>query len=146
MSPTENSPPEMIQYLSVEQILIAHTELIKRYGGSEGVRDRGLLESAVFRPQASAFGKDAYVTLFEKCAVLGYSLIQNHSFVDGNKRIGFAAIHLMLLINGYDLTSITKEETAMAENIASGKMRETGIVQWLKQCSKKSLRKSKDKR
>jgi len=119
-------------------VLAAHSALIKRYGGSQGVRDKGLLESAVFRPQASAFGQDAYPTLFEKCAALGYSLIQNHPFVDGNKRTGFAATHLMLLINGYDLTSTSNEEIVMAESVASGKMREPDIILWLKQHSKKN--------
>ena len=137
MPPIRNSPNEVIQYLSIEQVLATHTALIKRYGGSEAIRDRGLLKSAVFRPQASAFGQDAYPTLFEKCTVLGYSLIQNHPFVDGNKRTGFAAMHLMLLINGYDLTSTTQEEIDMAENIASGKMHESEITEWLKQHSKK---------
>lgn len=140
MPPTGNLPNETIKYLSLEQILAAHVALIKRYGGSQGIRDQGLLESALFRPQASAFGQEAYLTLFEKCAVLGYSLIQNHPFIDGNKRTGFAAMHLMLLINGYDLTSIPKEEIATTESIASGKMHEPEITQWLKQHSqKKSL-------
>lgn len=137
MSPTRSSLTKPIQYLSVEQVLAAHAALIKRYGGSQGIHDQGLLESAVFRPQASAFGQEAYPTLFEKCAVLGYSLIQNHPFLDGNKRTGFAAMHLMLLINGYDLTSTTEKEIAMAENIASGKMHEPEIAQWFKQHSKK---------
>lgn len=139
MPPTESSPTEAIQYLSLEQVLAAHTVLIKRYGGSGGVFNKGLLESAVFRPQASVFGQEAYPTLFEKCAALGYSLIQNHPFIDGNKRTGFAAMHLMLLINGYDLTSTTKEEIALAEDIASGKMHEPEITQWLKQHSRKKI-------
>ena len=137
MAHTGNSPTEAIQYLSVEQVLATHVELIKRYGGKQGVRDRGLLESAVFRPQASAFGQEAYPTLFEKCAVLGYSLIQNHPFLDGNKRTGFAAMHLMLLINGYDLTSSTTEEVGMTENVASGKMHESEITLWLREYSRK---------
>lgn len=137
MSHTGNSPTEAIQYLSVEQVLAAHAELIKRYGGNQGVRDRGLLESAVFRPQASAFGQEAYPTLFEKCAVLGYFLIQNHLFLDGNKRTGFAAMHLMLLINGYDLTSTAIEEVEMTENVASGKMHESEIALWLREHSRK---------
>ncbi|MFH1996671.1 MAG: type II toxin-antitoxin system death-on-curing family toxin [Candidatus Omnitrophota bacterium] len=138
MPPTENLPAEATKYLSIEQVLAGHAKLIERYGGSRGIRDQGLLESAVFRPQASAFGQEAYPTLFEKCAVLGYSLIRNHPFLDGNKRTGFAALHLMLLINGYDLTSSSKEEIAMTENAASGKMRESEIAQWLKQYSKKN--------
>ena len=137
MSPTGSSLTKPIEYLNVEQVLAAHVALIKRYGGSQGIHDQGLLESAVFRPQASAFGQEAYPTLLEKCAVLGYSLIQDHHFLDGNKRTGFAAMHLMLLINGYDLTSTSEKEIAMAENIASGKMDEPEIAQWLKQHSKK---------
>lgn len=137
MPPTENSPTEAIKYLSVEEVLTAHTELVRRYGGSHGIRAQGLLESAIFRPQGSVFGEDAYPTLFEKCAVLGYSLIKNHPFIDGNKRTGFAAMHLMLLINGHDLTSIFKEEVAMAEAVVSGKMHELKIAQWLKEHSKK---------
>lgn len=137
MLPIANSPHKLIRYLDLEQVLTAHAVLVKRFGGSQGIRDKGLLESAVFRPQASAFGWDAYPTLFEKCAVLGYSLIQNHPFVDGNKRTGFAVMHLMLLINGYDLTSTPKEEIVMAESVASGKMKEFEIVLWIKKHSKK---------
>jgi len=144
MPPTGSSQTKGdIQYLSLEQVLAAHAALIKRYGGSQGIFNQGLLESAVFRPQASAFGQEAYPTLFEKCACIGYSLIQNHPFIDGNKRTGFAAMHLMLLINGYDLTSTAKEEITMAENIASGKMQEPEIVQWLKKHSKKKAPKVK---
>jgi len=143
MSPTRSSPTETIQYLSLEQVIVAHAALIKHYGGSESIFNQGLLESAIFRPQATAFGQEAYPTLFEKCAVLGYSLIQNHPFIDGNKRAGFAGMHLMLLINGFDLNSTTKEEISLAENIASGKMRETEIVQWLKQHFKKKTPEAK---
>jgi len=81
MLPTRNSPRKAIKYLSSEQILAIHEALIKRYGGSHGIRDRGLFESAVFRPQTTVFGEGAYLTLFEKCAVLGYSIIQNHPFL-----------------------------------------------------------------
>lgn len=139
MPPTASSPNEAIQYLSLEQVLAVHEMLIKRYGGSQGIFNQGLLESAVFRPQATAFGQEAYPTLFEKCACIGYSLIQNHPFTDGNKRTGFAAMHLMLLINGYDLNSTAEQEIVMAENVASGKMRESEIVQWLKQHSRKKV-------
>ena len=137
MSPTRNSPREIIKYLSPEQILIIYEVLIKRYGGSCGIRDRGLLESAVFRPQTTIFGEEAYPTPFEKCAVLGYSIIQNHSFLDGNKRVGFAVMHLMLLINGYDMVSTAEEEISMTEDVASGKIHEAEIVKWLKQHSRK---------
>ncbi len=137
MPPTGNLQGEAIKYLSPKQIFAIHKTLIKRYGGSHGTRDRGLFESAVFRPQTTLFGEEAYPTLFEKCAVLGYSIIQNHPFLDGNKRAGFAAMHLMLLINGYDLASTTEEETGMTGDIASGKTHEAEIAKWLRQHSKK---------
>lgn len=137
MTPIENSPTEEVKYLSLEQVLATHKALIKRYGGSQGVRDRGLLESAVLRPQASAFAQEAYPDLFEKCAVLGYSIIQNHPFVDGNKRTGFAAMHLILLINSYDLISSSEEEVAMTEDIACRKIHEPEVAIWLKEHSKK---------
>lgn len=140
MPPTGNSPTEEIKYLGIEQVLAIHEILIDRYGGSRGIHNRGLLESAVFRPQASAFGKDAYSTLFEKCAVLGYSLIQNHPFSDGNKRTGFACMHLILLINGYDLKSTSKEEIAITEDVASGNVHEPDLVEWLKKHSTKKRR------
>jgi len=137
MPPTENSPTKETKYLTLEQVLVAHAALIKQYGGSYGIREQGLLDSAMFCPQTSVFGQDAYPTLFEKCAVLGYSLIQNHPFVDGNKRTGFAAMHIMLLANGFDLTSNKAEEVAMAEKVASGKMDEAEISVWLKKHSRK---------
>lgn len=139
MPPTGSSPTEEIKYLGIEQVLAIHEILIERYGGSRGIHNRGLLESAVFRPQASAFGKDAYPALFEKCAVLGYSLIQNHPFSDGNKRTGFACMHLILLINGYDLKSTSKEEIAITEDVASGNVREPDLVEWLKKHSTKKV-------
>ena len=137
MKPIEDSPAKGIKYLTLEQVLVAHAALIKRYGGDPGIRDKGLLESAIFRPRASAFGEDAYPGLFEKCAVLGHSIIKNHPFVDGNKRTGFACIHLMLLINGYDLTITASDEIAMTEKIASGKMHEPEIASWLEKHSEK---------
>jgi death-on-curing protein len=137
MLPIKNSPSKAVKYLSVEQILEIHEVLIKRYGGSHGIRDGGLLESAVFRSQTVIFGEEAYPTLFEKCAVLGYSIIQNHPFLDGNKRAGFAAIHLMLLINAYDLTSTSEEEISMTKDVASGKIHEVEIAKWLKLNTKK---------
>ncbi len=143
MPHTKNSPIEPVKYLRLEQVLAVHTTLIERYGGRHGIRDKGLVESAVFRPQTTVFGREAYPDFFGKCAVLGYSLIQNHPFIDGNKRTGFAAMHLMLLMNGYDLTSSTTEEVKMAEKTASGKMKESEIALWLKKHSKKKRPKTK---
>ena len=87
-------------YIRVDDILIIHADLIKRYGGGEGIGDAGLLESALFRPQTGH-----YPTLIDEAAALWESLSQNHPFVDGNKRTAFAATYVFLAINGLDITA-----------------------------------------
>src|SRR6266853_1189053 len=85
-------------YLTVGEVLQIHHQLIENYGGAYGLRDMGLLESAVFRPQIGY-----YNTIAEEAAALIESLANNHPFLDGNKRVAFAAAHTFLLVNGYDL-------------------------------------------
>lgn len=127
----------MILYLSFEQVLFIHKKLIEAYGGSDGIRDEKLLDSAVFRPQTSAFGEDAYPDLFTKAAVLMHSIVKNHPFVDGNKRTGFGAMHLMLSANGYELKASIEEVIELGINVAKGELNEKTITAWIKTHSKK---------
>ena len=90
----------MSDYLTVAEVLAMHTDQIERYGGSHGVRDRGLLEAALYRPQTGY-----YADLIEEAAALWESLAQNHPFIDGNKRTAFAAMYTFLAINGARLTA-----------------------------------------
>lgn len=92
-----------MNYLTAEQILFLHARLVAETGGSHGVRDLNMLLSAVSRPQASFDDQDLYLDLFHKAAALLDSLINNHPFVDGNKRTGIAAAALFLQANGYRL-------------------------------------------
>ncbi len=94
----------MTDYLTVAEVLAMHLDQIERYGGSHGVRDPGLLESALFRPQTGY-----YADLIEEAAALWESLSQNHPFLDGNKRTAFAAIYTFLAINGAQLTATAQE-------------------------------------
>ena len=87
-------------YIRVEDILAIHADQIERYGGGEGIRDPGLLEAALFRPQTGY-----YPTLIDEAAALWESLSQNHPFVDGNKRTAFAATYVFLAINGREITA-----------------------------------------
>jgi death-on-curing protein len=87
-------------YLLVAEVLAIHTDQIERYGGSQGVRDPGLLEAALFRPQTGY-----YADLIEEAAALWESLAQNHAFIDGNKRVAFAVTYTSLEINGAWLTA-----------------------------------------
>ena len=91
-------------YIRVDDILAIHTDQIERYGGGQGIRDPGLLEAALFRPQTGY-----YPTLIDEAAALWESLSQNHPFVDGNKRTAFAATYVFLAINRLDITATDDE-------------------------------------
>jgi death on curing protein len=90
----------MTDYLTIAEVLAIHVDQIERYGGSQGVRDQGLLEAALYRPQTGY-----YADLIEEAAALWESLAQNHPFIDGNKRTAFAATYTFLAINGATLTA-----------------------------------------
>ncbi len=94
----------MTDYLTTVEVLAMHTDQLERYGGGEGVRDYGLLESALYRPQTGY-----YADLMEEAAALWESLSQNHPFIDGNKRTAFAATYTFLAINGARLTADARE-------------------------------------
>ena len=110
------------------------------------MRDQELLESAVYRPQASFGGEDLYPDLFSKAAALGHSIIKNHPFVDGNKRPGFEAMRLMLRQNGYDIRASVDTKFNFVLAIAEGKIKEQAIADWLKHHSRRrrTLRKRSD--
>ncbi len=126
-----------MKYLSLEEIIEAQKILLKKYGGDSGIRDHGLLESAVHRPQATVFGNDAYASLFDKAAVICQSLLMNHAFVDGNKRAAFAACHLTLLINGWNVTATHTEIYDFLIKAIKDHLDWQGISAWLEKNSKK---------
>ena len=121
-----------MKYLTDSEVAVIHARLIQRTGGSKGIRDIGLLESAVARPQATFDQKELYPTLWEKAAALMGSLISNHAFVDGNKRVGFVTVGLFLERNGQTLTATNDEVVELAMKIAQGKMGLEEIAQELK--------------
>ncbi|MBI2095677.1 MAG: type II toxin-antitoxin system death-on-curing family toxin [Candidatus Omnitrophica bacterium] len=126
-----------MRYLTLGELVEAHRVLLERYGGSAGMRDQGLLESAIHRPQASVFGKEAYPTVFDKAAALCHSLLLNHPFIDGNKRVAFAACHLTLMMNGYSLTSSSIETYDFLIRVIKNHPDWTEISSWLKAHCKK---------
>ena len=117
-----------MNYLYPKQVLYLYRQIIQQSGGTIGLRDEGLLESAVYRPQASFGGQDLYPDLLSKVAALGHSIILNHPFVDGNKRAGFEAMRLMLRLNGYDLHASFEAKFDFVMEIAKGKLTEQGIA------------------
>lgn len=117
-------------YLSAEQILFLHARIVEETGGSHGVRDLGLLQSAVARPQATFGGEDLYPGTWKKAAALMESLIGNHPFVDGNKRTGVAAAGLFLTRNGFELTASNEELEAFAISVAEKRTTFDNMARW----------------
>jgi len=123
-------------YLSTIHVLAIHDQMIKRFGGLPGVRDLGLIESAVGRPQASFDGKDLYKTIFSKAAALLQSLLKNHPFVDGNKRTALTSAGIFLKLNQYQLMNNHDNEVNFALKVDNEKLTIEQIADWLKKHSK----------
>jgi death on curing protein len=118
----------MTDYLTVIEVLAIHDDQIERYGGSSGVRDRGLLEAALFRPQTGY-----YADLIEEAAALWESLSQNHPFIDGNKRTAFAVTYTFLAINGARLAATAVETQDFVLGLyAAGTFSFEHLNQWLR--------------
>lgn len=121
----------MTIFLDIHDVLEIHECVIRETGGGAGIRDRGLLESAVAQPQASFGGKDLCQTLEEKAAAYCFSIVMNHPFVDGNKRTGFVAADTFLRINNYfiKVDQSHGEETILS--LASGELPKEDLTAWI---------------
>jgi death-on-curing protein len=117
--------------LTKEQILMIHNELIRETGGSVGLRDEGLLDSALNVPFQGFGDVDNFPSLQQKGARLGYGLICNHAFVDGNKRIGAHIMLLFLSLNGIELEYTQEELSDLILNVAAGKLQFEDMVKWV---------------
>lgn len=111
-------------------VLEQHADLIRETGGSAGIRDLGLLASALAQPEMTWGGQDLYPTLPEKAAVLAFSLVSNHPFVDGNKRIGYTASRSLLLINDWDLFASHTDALATFLALAAGTLDRDALIEW----------------
>ena len=117
--------------LTVDEIISIHSLLCRKTGGSDGLRDRGLLESAVYSAEMTFSGAEVYPTLEEKCARLCYALTSNHPFVDGNKRIGILTMLVCLRLNGVELKFTQEELIDLSLSAASGKLSYEDILNWV---------------
>jgi death-on-curing protein len=121
-----------MRYLSLVEVLELHRLVVEQSGGAQGVREMSGLESAVAQPQMTFGGEDLYPTLADKAAALGFSLIMNHPFVDGNKRIGHAAMETFLVLNGHELSSGTDEQEQIILQVAAGTMKREAFTEWVR--------------
>ena len=123
----------MIVTLSASQLVALHGELLKAFGGRRGLRDRGALESAAARPGMTFDGEDLYPDLAAKVAALMHSLVVNHAFVDGNKRVGAAAAELVVEVNGYRLLSSDSDLETVTLAVARGELSAEALAIWFRQ-------------
>ena len=121
-----------MRHLTTDEVLELHRLVIAQSGGGSGVRDPNALDSALAQPRMTFGGADLYPTAVEKAAALGFSLVMNHPFVDGNKRIGHAAMETFLVLNGYEIIAADDEQERVVLDLAAGRLGRGEFTEWLR--------------
>jgi death on curing protein len=121
-----------MRYLSLGEIVELHRRLLEATGGAPGIRDVGALDSAIAQPKATFGGVDLYPTLVEKAAALCFSLVRNHPFVDGNKRVGHAAMETFLVLNGSEIAATVDEQERLMLDLAARRIDRGQLIDWLR--------------
>jgi death-on-curing protein len=119
------------RFLTVEEVERLQALVVERTGGGTGLRDRGALESAVAQPRQTFGGEDLYPTLTAKAAALAYSLVMGHPFVDGNKRIGHAAMEAFLMLNGFEIVADVDEQEDLFLRLTAGEVERKVLAEWV---------------
>lgn len=122
----------MIRYLVFIEVVELHRQIIEQAGGALGIRDLGALESALAQPHMTFGGEELYPTIVDKASAIAFSLVMNHPFIDGNKRIGHAAMEIFLVMNGFEVDASVDEQESIFLSLASGKLGREEFTQWLK--------------
>ena len=117
--------------LTKEQVLMLHDQLIEATGGSKGIRDEGMLESALMNPYQSFGGIELYPSIQVKAAQLCFGIVKDHPMIDGNKRLGTHVMLVFLALNGYELSYSQKELSDTILLLAAGKLQSEDILQWI---------------
>ena len=121
-----------IKFLNKEIILFFHRSLIRQYGGSSGLRDEGLLESALSQVYMTMNGEYLHQDIIEMAAAYGFHLCKNHAFVDGNKRIALVAMDTFLQLNGWELIAGEKETYVIMLQLAAGELTKQELIEWIR--------------
>ena len=121
-----------MRFLTLGEVLALHRRILVESNGRPGVRDLAAVASAVSQPRVSVGGNDAYPSLIEKAAALGYSLVRSHGFIDGNKRIAHAAMEVFLVMNGMELSVSVDEQERFMLPLAAGKVSREALIEWLR--------------
>ena len=122
-----------MRFLEWDELVRLHARTMEQSGGSSGIRDRGLAESALAQPKATFGGQELYPSIEEKAAALCFSLVRNHPFVDGNKRTGHAAMEIFLVMNGCEIDCEVDEAETTILRLAAGKFRREELTAWVRE-------------
>ena len=123
----------MTRYLTFAEVLELHQSVLERWGGAGGIRDINALESALAQPRQSFGDADLYPDFPSKAAALCFSLVLNHPFIDGNKRIGHAAMEVFLMVNGQELRAAVDDQERTMLDLAAGQLSRDAFLEWVKQ-------------
>jgi death-on-curing protein len=129
-------------FLSIDDVLLFHHEQISRYGGLHGLRDMVLLQSAVAQPQATFEGQYLHQDIFEMAAAYLFHIVQNHPFMDGNKRVGLEAALVFLALNGYQSKAEVDALVNMVRSVARGKTGKRGVAAFFRKYTRRTPRRS----
>jgi len=121
-----------MRFLSLSEVLYLHEAILAATRGAPGVRDLGALESAVAQPLATFSSRELYPTIPEKAAALGFSLVSNHPFIDGNKRTAHASMETFLILNGFQIEASVDEQEQLMVGLAAGSISREQLVSWLR--------------
>jgi death on curing protein len=121
-----------VRYLTLSEVLEVHRQVMAQTGGAEGLMHLPALESALAQPQMTFGGEELYPTLVDKAAALGYALIKNHPFLDGNKRTGHAAMEVFLVLNGYEIRAAIDEQEHIILQVAASEIDREEFTTWLR--------------
>jgi death-on-curing protein len=121
-----------MRYLALNEVLDLYRQVMDQSGGAVGIRDLNALESAVAQPRMTFGGQGLYPTVVEKASALGFSLVMNHPFVDGNKRIGHAAMETFLVLNGFEINASVDEQERVISQLAVSDLDRDEFTKWLR--------------
>lgn len=121
-----------MRYLTLGEVLDLYQQVMQHSGGAVGVRDLNSLESAIAQPRMTFGGEELYPILVDKASALGFSLVMNHPFVDGNKRVGHAAMETFLVLNGFEIKASVEEQEKIILRLAAGELERATFADWLR--------------
>lgn len=120
-----------MRYLRLSEVLEIHRRVLAQSGGADGVRDLGAIQSALAQPQMTFGSEELYPTVEAKASAICFSLVKNHPFIDGNKRVGHAAMETFLVLNGYELGADIDDAETVILRLASGLLTREALADWV---------------